>query len=107
MKAFDPFGMKQARQILSDVEYCENAYACAQDANAIVIVTEWEQFRALDISKLRGLMRSAIMVDLRNVYRAEEITKSGFAYFCIGKGDAAAAALPGVDERQQELAVPV
>jgi UDPglucose 6-dehydrogenase len=81
--------MQQARQILSDVEYCENAYACAQDADAIVIVTEWEQFRALDIARLKGVMRSPIMVDLRNVYRAEEVVKSGFIYFCIGKGDPA------------------
>ncbi len=87
VKVFDPVGMQQAGRILNDVEYCENAYACAQDADAIVIVTEWEQFRALDIGKLKQLMRSAIMIDLRNVYRAEEIVKSGFAYYCIGKGD--------------------
>jgi UDPglucose 6-dehydrogenase len=87
VKAFDPVGMKQAGRILSDVEYCENAYVCAQDADAIVIVTEWEQFRALDVAKLKEVMRSAIMIDLRNVYRAEEIVKSGFVYSCIGKGD--------------------
>jgi UDPglucose 6-dehydrogenase len=78
VKAFDPAGMQQARGILTDVEYCENAYACAQGADAVVIVTEWEQFRALDMTKLRTLMKSAIMVDLRNVYRAEEMVKNGF-----------------------------
>ena len=86
VKAFDPVGMQHAREILSDVEYCENAYLCAKDADALVIVTEWEQFRALDIAKFRQLMRSAIMVDLRNVYRAEEIRQCGFAYYGIGKG---------------------
>jgi UDPglucose 6-dehydrogenase len=99
VRAFDPVGMKQAGRILADVEFCENAYACAQDADAIVIVTEWEQFRALDINRLKEVMRSAIMIDLRNVYRAEEITKSGFAYFCIGKGDPAA---PDFDATQKE-----
>ena len=88
VKAFDPVGMQHAREILSDVEYCENAYLCAKDADALVIVTEWEQFRALDIAKFRQLMRSAIMVDLRNVYRAEEIRQCGFAYYGIGKGKA-------------------
>jgi len=88
VKAFDPVGMQHAREILSDVEYCENAYLCAKDADALVIVTEWEQFRALDIAKFRQLMRSAIMVDLRNIYRAEEIRQYGFAYYGIGKGEA-------------------
>ena len=87
VKAFDPVGMQHAREILSDVEYCENAYLCAKDADALVIVTEWEQFRALDIAKFRQLMRSAIMVDLRNIYRAEEIRQYGFAYYGIGKGE--------------------
>jgi UDPglucose 6-dehydrogenase len=87
VKAFDPVGMKQASRILVDVEYCENAYLCAQDAEAIVIVTEWEQFRALDMNKLKALMRRPIMIDLRNVYRADEIVTSGFTYYCIGKGD--------------------
>ncbi|KIZ38288.1 MULTISPECIES: UDP-glucose/GDP-mannose dehydrogenase family protein [Rhodopseudomonas] len=85
VRAFDPVGMEQARQELPDITYCEDAYACAKDADALVIVTEWVQFRALDLARLKREMRQAIVVDLRNVYRPEEMAEHGFAYHSVGR----------------------
>jgi UDPglucose 6-dehydrogenase len=84
VRAYDPVGMEQARQVLSGIEFCDGPYHCAEEADALVIVTEWEQFRALDFARLKGLMKQAVVVDLRNVYRPEEM--EGFAYHSIGRG---------------------
>jgi UDPglucose 6-dehydrogenase len=85
VRGFDPAGMGQAQALLTDVVYCENAYDCAEAADALVIVTEWEQFRALDLEHLRGLMACPVIVDLRNIYRPEEVHRHGFAYACVGR----------------------
>ena len=85
VRAFDPASMKEARRELPDIEYCENAYACAEGANALVIVTEWVQFRALDLQRLKRIMKQPVMVDLRNVYRPDEMAELGFAYSSIGR----------------------
>jgi UDPglucose 6-dehydrogenase len=84
VRAYDPVGMEQARQVLAGIEFCDGPYACAKGADALVIVTEWEQFRALDFERLKGVMKQAVLVDLRNVYRPEEL--QGFAYHGIGRG---------------------
>jgi UDPglucose 6-dehydrogenase len=84
VRAYDPVGMEQARQVISGIEFCEGPYHCAEGADALVIVTEWEQFRALDFERLRGVMKQPVLVDLRNVYRPEEM--NGFAYHGIGRG---------------------
>jgi UDPglucose 6-dehydrogenase len=86
VRAYDPIGMEQARQVLAGIEFCDGPYACAKDADALVIVTEWEQFRALDFERLRAVMKQAVLVDLRNVYHPEEL--QGFAYYGIGRGGA-------------------
>src|SRR3984893_704399 len=83
VRAYDPVGMAQARQVLSGIEFCEGPYACAEGADALVIVTEWEQFRALDFDRLRRAMKQPVLVDLRNVYRPEEL--EGFVYHGIGR----------------------
>ena len=83
VRAYDPVGMTQARHMLSGIEFCDGPYACADGADALVIVTEWEQFRALDFDRLKAVMNSAVLVDLRNIYRPEEI--EGFAYHGIGR----------------------
>jgi UDPglucose 6-dehydrogenase len=70
---------------MPNVAYCENAYDCADGADALVIVTEWEQFRALDLERLRDLMATPVIVDLRNVYRPEEVQRHGFAYASVGR----------------------
>ncbi|MFF8800655.1 MULTISPECIES: UDP-glucose dehydrogenase family protein [unclassified Methylobacterium] len=82
--AYDPEGMEQARPLLDGVAYAEDAYACAEGADALVIVTEWNAFRALDLARLKGLMRAPVLVDLRNVYASGEAERHGFAYSGVG-----------------------
>ena len=79
------------KTLLKNVAYCENAYDCAEAADALVIATEWEQFRALDLDRLRDLMACPVVVDLRNIYRPEEMSRHGFAYACVGRSVAAPA----------------
>ena len=62
-----------------------SAYACAEGADALVIVTEWEQFRVLDLARLKAIMARPVVVDLRNVYRPEDMAKHGFAYHSVGR----------------------
>jgi UDPglucose 6-dehydrogenase len=85
IRAFDPVGMNQARSVLTDVVYCDDAYDCVDAADALVIVTEWEQFRALDLERIRDLMACPVVVDLRNVYRPDEMQRHGFYYSCVGR----------------------
>jgi UDPglucose 6-dehydrogenase len=85
VRAFDPAGMKRAQTLLEDVTYCDSAYDCAENADALVIVTEWEQFRALELERLRDLMACPVVVDLRNVYQPEEMHRYGFAYAGVGR----------------------
>ena len=85
VRAFDPVGMEQAKHTLADVVFCQGPYHCVEDADAAVIVTEWEQFRALDLARVRDLMACPVLVDLRNVYRPEEMKKAGFVYSCVGR----------------------
>lgn len=88
VRAYDPASMKQARELLSNVVYCESAYECAENAHALVIVTEWEEFRALDLVRLRDVMASPVVVDLRNIYQPEDLTRHGFSYACVGRSSA-------------------
>jgi UDPglucose 6-dehydrogenase len=76
--------LEQAKPIMSNVTVCRDAYDCAQGASALVIVTEWEQFRALDFVGLKKVMERPLLVDLRNIYRREEVVRHGFAYESIG-----------------------
>jgi UDPglucose 6-dehydrogenase len=77
--------MEQAKQVLTDVTYCQGPYDCVEEADAAVIVTEWEQFRALELERLRDLMACPVIVDLRNINSPEAMKKQGFAYACIGR----------------------
>ena len=86
IRAYDPEGMDQARPLLGAVTFCKSAYEAAEGASAVAIVTEWDQFRALDLARLKGLVAEPVLVDLRNVYRAEEVAKHGFRYSSIGRG---------------------
>lgn len=86
VRAYDPVGMEQARQELPDIEYCDDPYICAADAVALVIVTEWPQFRALDLERLKGEMTHPTIVDLRNIYRTEDMAVLGFTYQSVGRG---------------------
>jgi len=88
VRVHDPEGMQQARQVLTDVTYCDGPYDCVEEADAAVIVTEWEQFRALDVNRLKDLMACPVIVDLRNIYRPEDMQRQGFAYTCVGRSSA-------------------
>jgi UDPglucose 6-dehydrogenase len=85
VRAYDPTGMEQAKPLMSNVAFCKDAYDCAEGASALVIVTEWEQFRALDFARLKKIMERPVLVDLRNIYRPGEVTRHGFAYEGIGR----------------------
>ena len=85
VRAYDPVGVEQARGVLTDVTFCDGPYSCAEGADAVVIVTEWEQFRALDLDRLKAVMASPVVVDLRNIYRAEEMVGRGFIYESVGR----------------------
>ena len=84
--AFDPAAMEQAASVLPGVDFAADAYAAAEGADALVIVTEWDEFRALDLSRLASKMRGRAMVDLRNVYNRGEAEAEGFDYFGLGRG---------------------
>lgn len=84
VRAYDPAGMEQARKSLIDVDYAADPYECAENADALVIVTEWEQFRAPDLARLRQVMATPVVVDLRKIYPVEEMTRNGFVYSTIG-----------------------
>jgi UDPglucose 6-dehydrogenase len=85
VRAYDPEGMEQAKTMVGNVAFCQDAYDCAKGASALVIVTEWEQFRALDFDRLKGVMERPVLVDLRNIYRPEEVARHGFAYESVGR----------------------
>jgi UDPglucose 6-dehydrogenase len=82
---FDPEGMEAAKAVLGPVTYGKNPYEIATGAEAIVVVTEWDEFRALDFRRLKQEMKAPVIVDLRNIYKSEEMEKYGFAHFPIGK----------------------
>jgi len=86
VKAYDPAGMDNAREVLPDVEYCSDTYEVADGSDALVILTEWNQFRKLDLSRLKELLSSPKVVDLRNIYDPAAMRKLGFEYVCIGRG---------------------
>jgi UDPglucose 6-dehydrogenase len=85
VKAHDPVGMEQAKKEISGIEYCDDPYSCARGADALVIVTEWRQFRALDLERIRANMTTPVIVDLRNIYRPQEVQAAGFKYESIGR----------------------
>src|ERR1039458_7317863 len=85
VRAYDPTGMEQAKPLMPKVVFCKDAYAFAEGAYALVIVTEWEQFRALDFARLKKVMERPVLVDLRNVYRPEEVARHGFVYESVGR----------------------
>jgi len=85
VRAYDPVGMPVARTILDGVTFADDAYSCAEGAHALVLVTEWEAFRALDLGRMRDLLVTPILVDLHNVYRADEVRRQGFSYTGVGR----------------------
>jgi UDPglucose 6-dehydrogenase len=85
VRAFDPEGMAEAAKMLSNVEFRTGAYDCVEGADMAVIITEWDQFRALDLERLARTLRDKVLVDLRNIYPIEEVRESGLVYSSIGR----------------------
>jgi UDPglucose 6-dehydrogenase len=85
VKAYDPEGHEQARPMLPDIQYCEGPYQAIEGADALAIVTEWDAFRALDFARVKSLLKSPVLVDLRNIYNREEVEAAGFSYTGIGR----------------------
>jgi UDPglucose 6-dehydrogenase len=84
VRVTDPIGIPQAEKVLSDVTFTHDAYSCAEKCSALVLVTEWDAYRALDFLRLRSVMHIPVVVDLRNVYRAPEVERHGFIYSSVG-----------------------
>ena len=85
VRAYDPEGMEQAKLVLDNVIYCEDAYEALDGADAAVIVTEWDTFRALDMGRVKGLLRHPLLVDLRNLYSRSDMERLGFKYIGVGR----------------------
>ncbi len=85
IRAFDPEGMNEAKHLLNDVIWCDGAYETLTDADVLTIITEWNEFRALDLSRVKSLMKAPVMVDLRNIYDPADMAEKGFDYHSIGR----------------------
>ena len=89
LKLFDPEGMREAKKIFKkfhkNIEWCNDSYDACKNSDALVILTEWNQFRALDLKKLKKLLNKPLIIDLRNIYNPEEIKDMGFKYYSLGR----------------------
>jgi UDPglucose 6-dehydrogenase len=85
VRAHDPVGMEQARKELPEIDYVEDPYLCVKGADAMVVVTEWVQYRTLDLERLKQEMKQPVVVDLRNIYRPEDMATHGFTYESVGR----------------------
>jgi UDPglucose 6-dehydrogenase len=85
IRAFDPAGIAEAQKLLPELVYCSDAYAAIEGAEALVLLTEWNEFRALDLARVGRLLKTPLVVDLRNIYRPAEMTAAGLSYVSIGR----------------------
>ena len=85
INAYDPEGMHEAKSVLKDVSWCNDAYEAMAGADAVAILTEWNEFRGLDLPRIKSLLRHPIVIDLRNIYNPEEMRDAGFIYSCVGR----------------------
>ncbi|TXH38714.1 MAG: UDP-glucose/GDP-mannose dehydrogenase family protein [Rhodospirillaceae bacterium] len=85
LRCFDPVGMTEARDLMPDLTYASDPYEAMQDADAVVFLTEWNSFRALDLERMKQILRRPVVVDLRNIYRPADMRERGFAYHSIGR----------------------
>ncbi|MDE2166442.1 MAG: UDP-glucose/GDP-mannose dehydrogenase family protein [Alphaproteobacteria bacterium] len=89
IRAFDPEGMSEAKKQLTGITFCSGSYETMEGAHALVIVTEWNEFRALDLDRVKSLLKTPTIIDLRNIYKPADMAEAGFHYFSIGRGAAA------------------
>ncbi len=94
IRAYDPEGMEEAKQMLPRVDYCRSTYEPLEGADAVVILTEWNAFRALDLERVKKALKAPLMIDLRNIYDPSEMRSAGFAYYSVGR-------VPVVAEKEQ------
>jgi UDPglucose 6-dehydrogenase len=85
VRAYDPHGMQEARKLMPRLETATDPYACIEGADAILILTEWDQFRALDLDRVKAALRSPVVVDLRNIYKPADLATKGFTYVSVGR----------------------
>lgn len=85
VRAYDPVAMEAARNLMSDVEFCEDEYDAARNSDALVVVTEWNQFRSLDLKRLKSAMKDLNIIDLRNIYEPDDVKEAGFKYVAVGR----------------------
>ncbi len=85
ISAYDPIAMEEAKKVLQDVNWCDNSYDAAKDSDILVIVTEWSEFKTLNMSKVKAVMKRPCILDLRNIYQSEDMAQLGFNYYAIGK----------------------
>jgi UDPglucose 6-dehydrogenase len=86
VRAYDPHGMEEARKLMPRLETAADPYACIEGADAMLILTEWDQFRALDLDRVKTALRSPVIIDLRNIYRPAEVAAKGLTYVSVGRG---------------------
>jgi UDPglucose 6-dehydrogenase len=86
VRAYDPYGMAEARKLMPKLETTTDPYACIEGADAMLILTEWDQFRALDLDRVKKTLRSPVVIDLRNIYRPAELAAKGLNYISVGRG---------------------
>ncbi len=85
VRAYDPVGMSEAKKLMPDITYCDDAYSTMDGADVLAIVTEWNEFRSLDFNRVKELLTTPILVDLRNIYAPDDMAQAGFIYHCIGR----------------------
>jgi UDPglucose 6-dehydrogenase len=86
IRAYDPAGMDEAKMLFHDISWCDGPYDAMQGADVAVLLTEWNEFRALDIGQMKAALKQPVLVDLRNIYRPEDMARAGFRYVSIGRG---------------------
>ncbi|MGZ4161551.1 MAG: UDP binding domain-containing protein, partial [Neobacillus sp.] len=85
VKAYDPQSMENAKTIIPDIEYCRNPYQVAEGSDAVLIITEWDEFRHMDLNRLKSLLRQPIVIDGRNIFQPKQMEKLGFKYQGVGR----------------------
>ena len=98
VRAFDPEGVEEAKKLMPELDYCADAYEAMEGADALVLITEWNEFRGLDLARVKALLRRPLVIDLRNIYKPDEMEAAGLAYHSIGRPPASQAVGDPVDE---------
>jgi UDPglucose 6-dehydrogenase len=100
VRAFDPEGMKEAGKLMDKIVFCKDTYETMEGADAVVILTEWNEFRAMDLPRVKKLLRTPVVIDLRNIYKPEDMSSAGFYYSSVGR-----AAVEPSDKRELRQAI--